>query len=132
MTITAKQERFVAEYLSNGHNATEAAKTSGYAHPNSQGPRLLVNVGIASAIASAQAERTKRTNIDMDYVIQRLAIEAERTTEGSSHSARVSALGQLRQHFVGSGPDDENTPSITINLTTSAPVGDVRVTRHTA
>jgi bifunctional pyridoxal-dependent enzyme with beta-cystathionase and maltose regulon repressor activities len=26
--------------------------------------------------------------------------------------------------------DDADTPSVTINLTTSAPVGDVRVTRH--
>jgi phage terminase small subunit len=130
MALTPKQARFVAEYLSNKGNSTEAAKSAGYTHPNKQGPRLLVNVGIAAEIAKAQSARTQRTNIDIDYVIQRLAIESERETEGSSHSARVSALGQLRQHFLGIGVDETDTPSVTINLTTSAPVGDVRVTRH--
>lgn len=109
MALSAKQERFVAEYLSNRGNATDAAAAAGYAHPNKQGPRLLVNVGIAAAISRAQADRTERTNISMDYVIQRLAIEAEREGEGTSHSARVSALGQLRQYFqdqTGGGADE--------------------------
>lgn len=109
MSLTAKQERFVAEYLSNKGNATEAAAAAGYKHPNTQGPRLLVNVGIAAKIAAAQADRTERTNIDIDYVIQRLAVEAERNGEGASHGARVSALRELRQHFidtaVGGGAD---------------------------
>ena len=50
-------------------------------------------------VAKGQAERTERTHISMDYVVQRLSIEAEREGEGASHSARVAALGQLRQHF---------------------------------
>lgn len=98
MALSAKQRRFVAEYLKS-KNATKAAEAAGYAHPNKQGPRLLVNVGIAAAIAAGLAEQTERTNISMDYVVQRLAIEAEREGEGSSHSARVSALGHLRNHF---------------------------------
>ncbi len=70
---------------------------------------MLVNVGVAAEIARSQADRTERTHITMDYVIQRLAIEAEREGEGASHSARVSALGQLRQHFhdqQGGGSDE--------------------------
>lgn len=109
MALTPKQERFVSEYLSNKGNATEAAAAAGYKHPNTQGPRLLVNVCIASAIAKAQADRTERTHIDIDYVIQRLSVEAEREGEGASHGARVSALRELRQHFVetsgGGGAD---------------------------
>jgi hypothetical protein len=39
-------------------------------------------------------------------------------------------LGKHLGMFAGSGGDDADAPSVTINLTTSAPVGDVRVTRH--
>lgn len=128
MALTAKQERFVAEYLKCS-NATKAAEAAGYAHPNTQGPRLLVNVGIAAAIAEAQAERTERTKIDMDYVLQRLAVEAEREDEKSSHSARVAALGHLRQHFAGVGAGDGESPALNISITSAAPIKDVRVTR---
>lgn len=128
MALTAKQERFVAEYLIT-RNATQAAKNAGYQHPNKQGPRLLVNVGIAAAIAEAQSERVARTKIDMDYVVQRLSIEAERTGKGASHSARVAALGHLRNHLAGIGDTDRDTPPVNINITSAAPVSDVRVTR---
>lgn len=51
-TLTTKQEAFVAAYLGAAHgNATEAARMAGYKAPNKQGPRLLVNVGIASRVA---------------------------------------------------------------------------------
>ena len=36
MTLTIKQELFVAAYCSNGYNATQAALTAGYS-PNSAG-----------------------------------------------------------------------------------------------
>lgn len=128
MGLNAKQRCFVEEFIKL-KNATLAAQAAGYAHPNTQGPRLLVNVGIAAAIASAQAEQTKRTNIDADYVVQRLAIEAEREGEGSSHSARVAALGHLRNHFASQPGDTDEAQTLNININTAAPVGDVRVTR---
>jgi phage terminase small subunit len=46
---------------------------------------------------------------------------------------KLSALEKIGKHlgmFNGASSDDEDTPSVTINLTTSAPVGEVRVTRH--
>jgi phage terminase small subunit len=46
---------------------------------------------------------------------------------------KLAALEKLGRHlgmFAGSGGDEADAPSVTINLTTSAPVGDVRVTRH--
>jgi phage terminase small subunit len=46
---------------------------------------------------------------------------------------KLAALEKLGKHlgmFAGSGGDEADAPSVTINLTTSAPVGDVRVTRH--
>ncbi len=47
--LTRKQRVFVLAYLEE-LNATDAARRAGYAHPNTQGPRLLVNVGISAAI----------------------------------------------------------------------------------
>ena len=53
---TDKQQVFVAEYL-DCLNATEAARRAGYAFPNVQGPRLLVNVSVAAAISEAMTDR---------------------------------------------------------------------------
>lgn len=49
--LTCKQRLFVSYYLgeSNG-NATDAARRAGFAHPNVQSARLLVNVSIRVAI----------------------------------------------------------------------------------
>lgn len=57
-TLTTKQEAFCAAYLGPAHgNATEAARMAGYKNPNVQGPRLLVNVGIAARISNHVAEK---------------------------------------------------------------------------
>lgn len=74
MALTARQARFVAEYLID-LNATQAAIRAGYSEKTAlqQGPRLLGNVGIAAAIQSAQAKRAKRTQITQDRVLQELA-----------------------------------------------------------
>jgi phage terminase small subunit len=55
VALSSKQQVFVAEYLK-CWNATEAARRAGYAHPNKQGPRLLVNVGISEEIERCKAE----------------------------------------------------------------------------
>ena len=74
-SLTAMQARFVEEYLID-LNATQAAIRAGYAHPTTQGPRLLENVGVAAAIAAAQEKRSKRTEIDAAWVLTRLHDEA--------------------------------------------------------
>lgn len=73
--LTPKQARFVEEYLIDP-NATQAAIRAGYAHPTTQGPRLLDNVGVAAAIAAAQEKRSRRTEIDAAWVLTRLHVEA--------------------------------------------------------
>ena len=56
-------------------NATQAAIRAGYSPKtaNEQGARLLANVSVQEAIAKAMAERSKRTGISQDRVIQELA-----------------------------------------------------------
>ena len=72
--LTAKQQRFVDEYLID-LNATQAAIRSGYSvkTANEQGARLLANVSVQEAIAKEMAERSKRTGINQDRVVLELA-----------------------------------------------------------
>lgn len=74
MALTPKQAQFVAEYLID-LNATQAALRAGYSADTaySQGQRLLKNVEVAAAVETAMAERSKRTEITADRVLQELA-----------------------------------------------------------
>lgn len=72
--MTKKQKRFVEEYLID-LNATQAAIRAGYSPGTAQeqSSRLLSNVMIKTAVAKAMAERSKRTGINQDRVLQELA-----------------------------------------------------------
>jgi phage terminase small subunit len=71
--LTDKQRRFVDEYLID-LNASQAAVRAGYTgDPNTIGPRLLANVGIRSLVARRMADRSHRTEITQDRVLQELA-----------------------------------------------------------
>ncbi|BAQ67220.1 terminase small subunit [Rhodovulum sulfidophilum] len=76
MALTAKQRRFVEEYLVD-LNATQAAIRAGYSARTAeqQGSRLLRNVQVLDAIADAQAQRSERTQLDADWMLRRLAAE---------------------------------------------------------
>lgn len=78
MPLNDKQTRFVEEYLKD-LNATQAAIRAGYSARTAeqQGPRLLGNAGVQAAITAGQAARSARTKIDADWVLTRLAAEAE-------------------------------------------------------
>jgi phage terminase small subunit len=78
MTLTAKQQRFVEEYLVD-LNATQAAIRAGYAAGSAdvEGCRLLTNAKVGAAVAAAQSARSERTRIDADWLLARLAAEAQ-------------------------------------------------------
>ena len=67
MAISNKQRVFIEEYLQ-CWNATEAARRAEYAHPNKQGPRLLVNIGIQEEIQKRIDEKA----MSADEVLLRL------------------------------------------------------------
>jgi phage terminase small subunit len=67
MGITNKRRVFIDEYLKDC-NATQAALRAGFAHPNTQGPRLLLNVSISDAIKARLDEKAMKA----DEVIERL------------------------------------------------------------
>ena len=55
--LKGRKRAFVLEYVANGGNATEAAKTAGYSETTArqQGSRLLTNVDILAAVRALQA-----------------------------------------------------------------------------
>ena len=87
--LTPKQERFVAEYLVD-LNATQAAIRTGYSKKTAeqQGPRLLGNAGVATAIARGQAKALARLDMDRNRI---LGLVAE------------IALGDLSTFYTSSG-----------------------------
>jgi phage terminase small subunit len=75
--LTAKQARFVAEYMRD-LNATQAAIRAGYSPKvaNRIASRLLTNVVIASGIAKAQGEQHRRLELTADDVREQNAFIA--------------------------------------------------------
>lgn len=74
MALTAKQERFVAEYLID-LNATQAAIRAGYSKKTAKqvGSENLTKPDIQAAVSDAQAKRSKRTEVTQDRVLAELA-----------------------------------------------------------
>ena len=72
--MTKKQKRFVEEYLID-LNATQAAIRAGYSPHTAKdiGCENLAKPNIAAAVSQAMAERSRRTGINQDRVLQELA-----------------------------------------------------------
>ena len=71
--MTQKQERFCEEYLVD-LNATQAAIRTGYSEQTAkeQGCQLLTKLNIQERIAGLQKERSERTQITVDRVVEEL------------------------------------------------------------
>ncbi len=100
MSLTAKQARFVEEYLVD-LNGTAATIRAGYSKSRArqQAYRLSQKPEVQEAIAAAIEERSKRTQVSQDEVIQGLKDETELKGEGSSPAARVQAWAWLGRHL---------------------------------
>jgi|SRR6185437_371664 len=86
MSLTARQQRFVDEYLID-LNATQAATRAGYAKPNQQGPRLLVNVGVRAEINKRQSVRAEKMEITAASITARLIAIADKAEKMNGPSA---------------------------------------------
>lgn len=71
--MTARQDRFVAEYLCD-LNATQAAIRAGYSVKTAKqiGSRLLTNVDVASAVAAGQEQKADDLGLTVDWVLSML------------------------------------------------------------
>jgi len=74
VSLTPKQERFVAEYLID-LNATQAAIRAGYSEKTAQqqGSRLLLNVKVQEAIAKGQNKTAAKLEITKERIVEELA-----------------------------------------------------------
>ena len=81
---TPKQQCFIEEYLVD-LNATQAAIRAGYSEKtaNEQGSRLLANVSVAAAVEEAMAERSERTKVTQDCVLETIVETVERCKQAS-------------------------------------------------
>lgn len=73
MALTVKQQAFVREYLID-LNATQAAIRAGYSKRRAReySYQLMQRDDVGSAIAASMEARNKRTQINADYVLNRL------------------------------------------------------------
>jgi phage terminase small subunit len=102
-SLPPKRRAFVDHYLKT-NNATEAARLAGYASPNSQGPRLLLNVGVMAAIKERQAKvENKRLKKIQDYLLR---LE-ELAFDGSNGPTQVAALKELLRVRDNSSPKEK-------------------------
>lgn len=70
---TSKQQAFLAYYFGvSNWNATDAARRAGYAYPNTEGPRLLLNAGVKKLIK----ERLDELSMSGREVVVRLTEQA--------------------------------------------------------
>lgn len=71
----ARKAAFIEAYITNGGNATEAAKTAGYSPKTagSQGQRLLKDVEVKAALAERRESLAEKHELTTDSVIAELA-----------------------------------------------------------
>ena len=123
-SLTAKQARFVEEYLID-LNATQAAIRAGYSEKtaHSIGAENLIKPEIQNAISEARARISERTELTVDMVVTGLLKEAQDFAEGTTQSARVSAWAHLGKHLgmfkvkVEHSGDPNNPINHNINIT---------------
>lgn len=125
MALTEKQKRFVAEYLVD-LNATAAAGRAGYKDPNI-GRQLITKNNVSEAIQRAIADRNARTEVNQDYVIEKLREIADREASDAQDSElkvanKIKALELLGRHlgiFERDGSRD-----VRLTIVTGEGVGD--------
>ena len=89
--LNLRQQKFV-QYFTETGNATRSAELAGYTHPNVQGPRLLVNVGVKASIEAIRANMSKDSEQRRVEWIARLEVLG---TAAKRDSDRLRATEQL-------------------------------------
>ena len=97
MKLNPRQSRFVEEYLID-LNATQAAIRAGYSAKtaNTNGPMLMVNAGIQSAIQKAQAARSERTQITVDKVLDDIELIKLNAMQQEDDGKMINHAGALK------------------------------------
>lgn len=95
--LTAKQERFVSEYLID-MNATQAAIRAKYSKKTAQriGSENLSKPLIQEALRGAMDARAKRTEVSQDWVVDHLKTNVERSMQETEVMKDGKGIGEFQ------------------------------------
>lgn len=98
--LTAKQEAFCREYLID-LNATQAAIRAGYSEKTAKDIACenLAKPNIAQKIAELSEARSKRTEVDADYVLKRAKMIHESCWNEGDAKNSIAALKLVGDHI---------------------------------
>ena len=111
--LTEKQKRFCEEYLID-LNATQAAIRAGYKAKTarSQGQRMLTKVDIQRRITDLMKERSDRTALTSDSVLQELSRIAMAEDVEITGKEKLKALELLGKHLGLFSTGSDNTAAL--------------------
>ncbi len=100
-TLTAKQARFVSEYLIDS-NATQAAIRAGYSEKTAAviGAQNLIKLNIAAAIKAGQNNIGKRNELTIDDILEELE-EARKIAKEEGKGAPMVAASMGKAKLLG-------------------------------
>lgn len=100
-TLTAKQARFVSEYLIDS-NATQAAIRAGYSEKTAAviGAQNLIKLNIAAAIKAGQKDIAKRNGLTIDDILDELE-EARKIAQAEGKGAPMVAASMGKAKLLG-------------------------------
>ena len=121
--LTDKQERFCQEYVVD-LNSAAAARRAGYSKKTSNrlGSRLLSNVDIQRRISELQVEQVGRTQVDADFVVERLRAIADQWQKNPSAATRALELLGRHLDIFGRDSRQQQAAVIPIQVILSQPV----------
>ncbi|MEO1042844.1 MAG: terminase small subunit [Pseudomonadota bacterium] len=101
--LSNKQREFVREYVVD-NNGTKAAQRAGYSPDNPRAAavsarRLLKTDKIQDALELERKRLNDETGITVEWVLQRLQLEAKGAAGDSNQSGRVRALEAIGKHL---------------------------------
>jgi phage terminase small subunit len=114
--LTPRQKRFVHEYLID-LNATHAAIRAGYSKKTAdvQGPRLLGNVGVQTAIAAGKKKLTDKLDVTAERVVAEYAklaySDITEFAEWETSSVKLKSSSDLSRQQTAAIQEISNTPN---------------------
>jgi phage terminase small subunit len=102
--LTDKQADFVSGYIANGGNATQAARSAGYANPESDGWRVMRNEAVQGAIRAEFERRVRTEGVAIGYGVL-VAVASDKAQSGAARTMAAKELVRL----AGYGPRESIT-----------------------
>ena len=125
MTLTEKQKAFCREYVVD-LNATRAAIRAGYSQKTARqiATENLSKPAIQEAIRVLQDERAERTQVDADFVVERLRAIADQWQTNPSAACRALELLGRHLDIFGRDSRQQQAAVIPIQVVLSQPVAE--------